>query len=132
MSLDALVWSSSFWAVTNPYQNDVDFPSFEGGGSNTTRDPQDFCYVTSMNKEDLNFSPVIIAIALIAIGVFTFWFPIALKRLVDKNLPRVDKYNEMGETRNNPDEEYKRLLSKDTCPYNFLYNGKIILFSSVL
>ena len=92
------------------------------------RDPQDFCYVTSMNKGDLNFTPVIIAIALVTIGVFTFWFPIALKRLVDKNLPRVDKYNEMGETRHNPDEEYKRLLEKDTCPYNFLYNGEIFYF----
>jgi hypothetical protein len=81
-----------------------------------------------MNKEELNFSPVIIAIALISVGVMTFWFPIALKRLVDKNLPKVDKYNEMGEKRNNPDEEYKRLLEKDNCPYNFLYTGKIIYF----
>lgn len=124
MSLNALVWSDSFWPVTNPYNN-TDFPIFEKSSSDTMRDPSDFCYVTSMNKEDLNFSPVIIAVALITICVLTFWFPIALKRLVDKNLPRVDKYNEMGEARHNPDEEYKRLLGKDTCPYNFLYNGEI-------
>ncbi|CAG8515043.1 15568_t:CDS:2 [Rhizophagus irregularis] len=122
LSLNALVWSDSFWPVTNPYNN-TDFPIFEKSGSDTMRDPSDFCYVTSMNKEDLNFSPVIIAVALITICVLTFWFPIALKRLVDKNLPRVDKYNEMGETRHNRDEEYKRLLGKDTCPYNFLYNA---------
>lgn len=124
MSLNALVWSDSFWPVPNPY-NDTDFPNFEKSSSDTMRDPQEFCYVTSMNKEDLNFSPVIIAVALITVCVLTFWFPIALKRLVDKNLPRVDKYNEMGETRHNPDEEYKRLLQKDTCPYNFLYNGEM-------
>ncbi|RIA81350.1 hypothetical protein C1645_700902 [Glomus cerebriforme] len=122
LSLDALVWSDSFWPVPNPYLNNVDFPIFENSGSNTMRNPQDFCYVTSMNKEDLNFAPVIIIAASTTLCVFTFWFPIALKQLVDKNLPRIDKYNEMGETRHNPDEEYKRLLEKDTCPYNFLYN----------
>ena len=78
-----------------------------------------------MNKNDLNFSPVIIVIALTTIGVFSFWFPIALKRLVDKNVPRVDKYNEMGETRHNREEEFKRLLAKDNCPYNFLYHGDL-------
>ncbi|GES83027.1 hypothetical protein RCL_jg19954.t1 [Rhizophagus clarus] len=122
LSLNALVWSDSFWPVSNPY-NDTDFPNFGKSSSDAMRDPQDFCYVTSMNKGDLNFAPVIIATALITIGVMTFWFPFALKRLVDRNLPRVDKYNEMGETRHNHEEEYKRLLQKDTCPYNFLYNA---------
>ncbi|CAG8473103.1 3957_t:CDS:2 [Funneliformis caledonium] len=126
LSIDALVWSESFWPITNPYDNGVDFPDF-GSGSDKFRDPKDFCYVTSMNKDDLNFSPVIIVVAIIIICVFSFWFPIALKRLVDKNLPRVDKYDELGETRHNTEAEYRKLLMKDTCPYNFLYSGEILL-----
>ncbi|CAI2166476.1 7591_t:CDS:2 [Funneliformis geosporum] len=122
LSLDALVWSDSFWPIPNPYFQNVDFPDF-GSGSDNFRDPKDFCYVTSMNKNDLNFSPVIIGVAIITICVFSFWFPLALKRLVDKNLPRVDKYDELGETRHNTEVEYKKLLMKDTCPYNFLYNA---------
>ncbi|CAG8485008.1 15034_t:CDS:2 [Acaulospora morrowiae] len=120
LSIDVLVWSDSFWAVPNPY-TDVDNPVF-GEASNGMRSPGDFCYVTSMRKDDMNFSPVLIGIALLTLGVFTIWFPIALKRLVDKNLPKTDSYNELGEAVASSEEEYKKLLLKDTCPYNFLYN----------
>ncbi|CAG8529899.1 7731_t:CDS:2 [Ambispora gerdemannii] len=123
LSIDALVWSDTFWPVTNPYLT-TDSPEFTPLGSpDTYRAPDDFCYVTSMRKQDLNFAFIIIPIALLNLAVLTVWFPIALKRLVDKNLPRVDKFNEMGEARKDIDKDYKELLDKDTCPYNFLYNG---------
>nr|CAG8491263.1 8510_t:CDS:2 [Entrophospora candida] len=124
LSIDALVWADTFWVIPNPYLNSDD-PVFEDvvGNGDSLRDLKDFCYVTSMNKKDLNFSPVIIGIALVTISFMTFWFPVALKRLVDKNVPKVDAYTETGETRKNKDEEFIKLMDKDTCPYNFIYNG---------
>ncbi|CAG8632361.1 6161_t:CDS:2, partial [Acaulospora colombiana] len=120
LSIDVLVWSDSFWAVPNPYVNE-DNPVF-GKAAGGMRNPGDFCYVTSMKQDSMNFAPILIGVALLTLGGFTFWFPIALKRLVDRNLPRVDRYNELGEIIASSEEEYKNLLQKDTCPYNFLYN----------
>ncbi|CAG8491759.1 5235_t:CDS:2 [Dentiscutata erythropus] len=102
LSIDALVWSKTFWPV--------------GNGQNV-------CYVTSMRNGDLNFSPAIIVVALIVLGVFTIWFPIALKRLVDKNYPKIDRFNEAGEKITDEIKEYSKRLEDDLCPYNFLYNG---------
>ncbi|CAG8610899.1 10825_t:CDS:2, partial [Dentiscutata heterogama] len=103
LSIDALVWSKTFWPPV-------------GNGQNV-------CYVTSMRNGDLNFSPAIIVVALIVLGVFTIWFPIALKRLVDKNYPKIDGFNEAGEKITDEIKEYSKRLEDDPCPYNFLYNG---------
>ncbi|CAG8623522.1 8765_t:CDS:2 [Cetraspora pellucida] len=123
LSIDALVWGDTFWAIPNPYiYNDTpDFSYFNNITDN--RDFNDFCYITSMRKGDWNFSPVIIGVALVTLALLTFWFPIALKRLVDKNSPKVDEYNEVGEKIANIGGEYRKLLEKDICPYNFLYNA---------
>ncbi|CAG8784912.1 12733_t:CDS:2, partial [Racocetra fulgida] len=125
LSIDALVWGDTFWAIPNPYiySDSPDFSYFNNITGN--RDFNDFCYVTSMRKGDWNFSPVIIGVALVTLALLTFWFPIALKRLVDKNSPKVDEYNEVGERIANKDGEYRKLLEKDICPYNFLYNESI-------
>ncbi|KAF9582023.1 hypothetical protein BGW38_000763 [Lunasporangiospora selenospora] len=123
LSFDALVWSDTMWPIANPYKT-VDFPVLEPlGPSGVYRDPSDFCYVTSMKIQDLNFAYVIIPLAIFTICVNTFYFPLAIRRLVVLNLPRIDKYTEQGERRIDLDEEYKRLTNSDNCPYNFLYNG---------
>ncbi|CAG8644902.1 29056_t:CDS:2, partial [Racocetra persica] len=126
LSIDALVWGDTFWAIPNPYIYS-DAPDFSYLNNITgNRDFNDFCYVTSMRKGDWNFSPVIIGVALVTLALLTFWFPIALKRLVDKNSPKVDEYNEVGEIIANKGGEYRKLLEKDICPYNFLYNVSLI------
>ncbi|KAF9348830.1 hypothetical protein BGX26_012794 [Mortierella sp. AD094] len=123
LSFDALVWSDTMWPIPNPYTN-VDFPDLEPlGPSGIYRAPSDFCYVTSMKIQDLNFAYVIIPLAIFTLCANTFYFPLAIRRLVVLNLPRIDKYTEQGERRLDPDEEYKRLTNADNCPYNFLYNG---------
>ncbi|CAG8460586.1 482_t:CDS:2 [Dentiscutata heterogama] len=123
LSIDALVWGDTFWAIPNPYIYS-DTPEFSYYNNMTdNRNPNDFCYVTSMREGDLNFSPVIIGVALVTLVLLTFWFPFALKKLVDKNAPKVDEYNEVGESVADVDGEYRKLLEKDTCPYNFLYNA---------
>ncbi|KAG0221903.1 hypothetical protein BGW41_006422 [Actinomortierella wolfii] len=111
------------WPVKNPYKT-TDNPVWEPlGPAGIYRAPDDFCYVTSMRIQDLNFAYVIIPLAIAIIIVNTIYFPLAVRRLVILNLPRVDKYTEQGDQRLDPDEEYKRLTNQDTCPYNFLYNG---------
>lgn len=123
LSFDALVWSDTMWPVTNPYTN-TDFPVLQPlGPSGIYRDPGDFCYVTSMKIQDLNFAYAIIPLAIFTLCVNTIYFPLAIRRLVVLNLPRIDKYTEQGERRLDLDEEYKRLTNSDNCPYNFLYNG---------
>ncbi|KAF9562036.1 hypothetical protein EC968_005397 [Mortierella alpina] len=123
LSFDALVWSDSMWPIKNPYTN-ADFPTLEPlGPSGIYRSPDDFCYVTSMKIQDLNFAYVIIPLAIFALAVNTIYFPLAVRRLIMLNLPRIDKYTEQGERRLDLDEEYKRLTNSDNCPYNFLYNG---------
>ncbi|KAG0359714.1 hypothetical protein BGZ54_009854 [Gamsiella multidivaricata] len=123
LSFDALVWSDTMWPIANPYTN-TDFPALEPlGPSGIYRDPSDFCYVTSMKIQDLNFAYAIIPLAIFTLCANTFYFPLAIRRLVVLNLPRIDKYTEQGERRLDPDEEYKRLTNSDNCPYNFLYNG---------
>ncbi|KAF9170819.1 hypothetical protein BGX21_008404 [Mortierella sp. AD011] len=123
LAFDVLVWSDTMWPISNPY-TDVDFPVLEPlGPSDIYRAPSDFCYVTSMKIQDLNFAYVIIPLAVFTLIANTFYFPLAIRRLVVQNLPRIDKYTEQGERRLDPDEEYKRLTNADNCPYNFLYNG---------
>ncbi|RIB14861.1 hypothetical protein C2G38_1972554 [Gigaspora rosea] len=123
LAIDALVWGDTFWAIPNPYLYS-DTPNFTYFNNLTNnRNPNDFCYVTSMRDGDLNFSPVIIGVALVTLVLLTFWFPFALKKLVDKNSPNIDAYNEVGEMVADKNGEYRKLLEKDTCPYNFLYNA---------
>lgn len=123
LSFDALVWSDTMWPIANPYTT-ADFPVLQPlGPSGIYRDPSDFCWVTSMKIQDLNFAYVIIPVAIFTLCANTFYFPLAIRRLVLQNLPRIDKYTEQGERRLDLDEEYKRLTNSDNCPYNFLYNG---------
>ncbi|CAG8460770.1 38883_t:CDS:2 [Gigaspora margarita] len=127
LNLDRVfVWGDTFWAIPNPYLYS-DTPNFTYFNNLTNnRNPNDFCYVTSMRDGDLNFSPVIIGVALVTLVLLTFWFPFALKKLVDKNSPKIDEYNEVGEMVADKDGEYRKLLEKDTCPYNFLYNVSLL------
>ncbi|KAF9080571.1 hypothetical protein BGX23_001953 [Mortierella sp. AD031] len=123
LAFDALVWSDTMWPVANPYTRS-DFPELQPlGPSGIYRDASDFCWVTSMKIQDLNFAYVIIPVAIFTLCANTFYFPLAIRRLVVQNLPRIDKYTEQGERRLDLDEEYKRLTISDNCPYNFLYNG---------
>ncbi|KAG0376990.1 hypothetical protein BGX24_006884 [Mortierella sp. AD032] len=123
LAFDALVWSDTMWPIANPYTRS-DFPELQPlGPSGIYRDPSDFCWVTSMKIQDLNFAYVIVPVAIFTLCANTFYFPLAIRRLVVQNLPRIDKYTEQGERRLDLDEEYKRLTNADNCPYNFLYNG---------
>lgn len=126
IALHALVWSSDFWVVPNPYLNSTvspaQLPSL--GPAEVYRQPLDFCYTTTMLKDQINYAPVIVLISAFTFIMMTFWFPVRLARAVKLAVPHVDPYTELGKKRT-PDEmesEYMRLMDRDISPFAFLYN----------
>ncbi|CAG8671200.1 16927_t:CDS:2, partial [Funneliformis mosseae] len=119
LSLDAVVWAAPFWPVANPYLPNVDNPDFDlmFEGNEALRYPKDFCYVTSMSKDGLNFSPFIIALALLNLGAISFWFPITLKKIVDRQMGR------FGFTSSKGTKGKEAIEDEDNYPHKFLFNG---------
>ncbi|KAF8898790.1 hypothetical protein BD779DRAFT_1430682 [Infundibulicybe gibba] len=127
MAVHVLVWSQDLWIVPNPYTNATHFPPTIAplGPQSEFRDPLDFCWTTTMKRNEINFAPVIIIISAIVILFLTIWFPVALRRVIAQSVPKIDKYSELGRPRNSldMDSEYHRLLSRDRNPFAFLYGG---------
>ncbi|KIY64816.1 hypothetical protein CYLTODRAFT_357890 [Cylindrobasidium torrendii FP15055 ss-10] len=127
MAVHALVWSDDLWVVTNPYTNATtsppELPSL--GPADEYRQPLDFCWTTTMKKNEINFAPVIFILALTVLITLTIWFPLALRRVIRQSVPQVDKYSGLGRKRSRADldSEYSRLLERDKNPFTFLYNG---------
>jgi hypothetical protein len=144
MAVHVLVWSSDLWVVPNPYVNATTIPPKLAplGPSEAWRDPLDFCYTTTMRKDEINWSPVLVIVALVVSAMvcailfmtriaralistaqLTVWFPIRLHKALQLASPDVDKYNEFGALRSRPelDREYQRLLQRDHGPFSFLY-----------
>jgi len=71
MSLHVLVWSEELWAIQNPYVNSTVFPPVVPplGPTSEFRDPLDFCWTTTMKRNELNFAPVIMVLSAV-----TFFF----------------------------------------------------------
>lgn len=65
MALHVLVWSEDLWVVPNPYVNATSLPPQVPplGPPDQFRDPLDFCWTTTMRKDQVNFSPIVIIIA---------------------------------------------------------------------
>jgi hypothetical protein len=65
MAVHVMVWSSDLWVVPNPYINATSFPPGLSplGPPDQFRDPLDFCWTTTMKRNDVNFAPVFIIIA---------------------------------------------------------------------
>jgi hypothetical protein len=143
MAVHVLVWSQDLWVVANPY-NGTTFPPVIPplGPESEYRNPLDFCWTTTMKKNQVNYAPVVIVMSVVVILFvryiilvssdhvnyffqLTIWFPIALHILIKKSVPKVDRYSELGRPRSNVemDQEYRRLLDRDRNPFAFLYGG---------
>ncbi|KAJ7706220.1 hypothetical protein B0H17DRAFT_919193 [Mycena rosella] len=127
MAVHVLVWSSDLWAVPSPYTNATTFPPVLPplGPSSEYRDPLDFCWTTTMKRNEINYAPALVILAVIVLGFLTIWFPLALRQMIKQSVPLVDRYTELGRLRNSQemDTEYHRLLSRDRNPFAFLYSG---------
>jgi hypothetical protein len=67
MALHVLLWSQDLWAVPNPYVNATSSPPIVHplGPSDQFRDAMDFCWTTTMKKNEVNFAPVVIIISIV-------------------------------------------------------------------
>lgn len=68
----ALLWSQDFWTIPNPYINSTTNPPVLPplGPSDEFLDPLDFCYTTTMKRNEVNFAPLIVIVSAAAfVGV---------------------------------------------------------------
>ncbi|KAJ6519781.1 hypothetical protein C8R45DRAFT_952705 [Mycena sanguinolenta] len=127
LAVHVLVWSDDLWVVPNPYTNATTFPPVVPplGPSSEYKDPLDFCWTTTMKRNEVNWAPVIVILSLFVVAALTIWFPVALRKIIKQSVPDVDPYSELGRRRNSEemDSEYHILLSRDRNPFAFLYSG---------
>lgn len=134
LALDTVFWSKDYWQVPDPYQggtikNPAPPPL---GNPMTFRDPLDFCYTTTMRKDEFNFAWIIVPAAGVTLLVYTLLWPIYMAKVIRDLRPRVSPFNELGVKRSKieMDREYERQLGNDKAPLNYLYMGFNRLFSS--
>lgn len=70
MALHVVIWSSELWVVPNPYINATSLPPVLEplGPPDQYRDPLDFCWTTTMKRNEVNFAPAVVICALIAMA----------------------------------------------------------------
>ena len=66
LAVHVITWSDDLWPVPNPYLNSTTNPPVVAplGPPDQFRDPLDFCYTTTMNKNEINFAPAVVIIAI--------------------------------------------------------------------
>jgi hypothetical protein len=67
MAVHVLTWSDDLWVVPNPYKNATTWPPQVDplGSPEEWRDPLSFCYTTTMRKNEINWAPVLVLVALV-------------------------------------------------------------------
>lgn len=66
ISLHVIVWSEDLWVVPNPYVNATVFPPILPplGPPEEFKDPLDFCWTSTMKKNDINWAPVLVIVSM--------------------------------------------------------------------
>lgn len=143
MAVHVLVWSEDLWVVPNTPATPV------VGAPGEYRNPADFCWTTTMKRNQINYAPIVIIISLVvfifvrpvhlilfrselnSLVKLTLWFPLALRQVIRQSVPKVDTFSALGRARSkyDLDGEYQRLLSRDQNPFAFLYNGTVFFIS---
>lgn len=70
MALHVIVWSSDLWVVPDPYINATSLPPVVEplGPPEQYRDPLDFCWTTTMKRNEVNFAPAVVLCALVVMA----------------------------------------------------------------
>jgi hypothetical protein len=118
------VWNVDCWPLDSEGKAMKRDTSPRTGDPTLWRDPLDFCYTTTMRKDEFNWAYLIVTVSALTVLVYMLWFPIHLRRTISTLLPRIPEYNELGSKRSKDDIdiEYNRLLAHDSSPLNFLYH----------
>ena len=71
MSVHVLVWSQELWPIANPYVNATSLPPVLPplGPATEYRDPLNFCWTTTMKRNEINFAPIAVAFSAIVFVV---------------------------------------------------------------
>lgn len=79
MAVHVLVWSQDLWVVPNPYINATSFPPEVAplGPADEYKQPLDFCWTTTMKRNEINYAPIILVISVI-IFAFVSVYPNAI------------------------------------------------------
>lgn len=69
IAVHVLVWSQDLWIVPNPYLNATSLPPVVPplGPAAEFRDSLDFCWTSTMRKNEINFAPVVIVLAAVVV-----------------------------------------------------------------
>ncbi|KAJ2356381.1 hypothetical protein GGF43_002109, partial [Coemansia sp. RSA 2618] len=87
LCLEAIVWSQGYWPVPNPYRSS-DHPDF-GAAADGMRDPQSFCYTTTMRSGKFNGAFVVLPLAVLLFLALGVVLPLQVHRLAEGHKPRV-------------------------------------------
>ena len=126
LAMHVLVWSDDLWVVKNPWANTnstVDPVFIVQGPSSEYRGANEFCWTTTMKRNEVNWAPVFVTVAALSFIFLTLGFPLLLRRAILSSVPRVPLYTSLGRPRSTAalDLEYTRLLDTDRNPLVFLY-----------
>lgn len=68
MAVHVMVWSDDLWVVPNPYINATALPPQlpSLGPSSEFRGPLEFCYTTTMERNQFNYAPAVLIVAIIS------------------------------------------------------------------
>ena len=74
MALHVVIWSGDLWVVPNPYINATSLPPILDplGPPDQYRNPLDFCWTTTMKRNEINFAPAVVVCALIVMATVSF------------------------------------------------------------
>ena len=74
MALHVVIWSEDLWVMPNPYINATSLPPVLNplGPPEQYRDPLDFCWTTTMKRNEINFAPAVVLCGLIVIVTVRF------------------------------------------------------------
>lgn len=69
-----LVWADDFWVVSNPYLNATVNPPVLPplGPPDEFNDPLDFCYTTTMRRDEVNFAPIVVIVSALTFAFVSF------------------------------------------------------------
>ncbi|KAI0032741.1 hypothetical protein K488DRAFT_78307 [Vararia minispora EC-137] len=127
VAVHVMTWSDDLWVVPNPYTNATTSPPVVAslGPAAEYRDPLDFCWTTTMRKDQVNFAPVIVILAIALFFSLSVWFPITLNRAINRAAPKVNPYTSLGKIRTgiDLDLDYQRVLDRDLNPLSFIYHS---------
>ncbi|CAO1630349.1 unnamed protein product [Parajaminaea phylloscopi] len=124
LALEALTWSSDFWAIDSQYASGQSQDLQTGVDPAVSRDPTDFCYTTTMRRDQFNWAWIILPTATVVLVFYTILWPLYLARVIAQMRPSVNTYNELGLKRGSEDldADYQRQLGEDKSPLRFLYS----------